>query len=134
MSTLAAPERGGPGYGVAMSEDLITTAVTSTSTEVHGRTINQARHNYFVIDSPSGPGEALGTSEAFLAGIAACGVTLVQGVAKAESIAVERLSVEIRGIRLASNPVDFHRVELDFAYRGPSQEQAEHLTKTWQAR
>lgn len=117
-----------------MAEDLITTSVTSTSTEVYGRTINQARHNYFVIDSPNGPGEALATGEAFLSGIAACGVTLVQGVAKAEGITLDRLSVAIRGIRLAANPVDFHQVEIDFSYRGPNQEQANHLTETWQAR
>lgn len=129
-----APEARGTGYVGAMSDELITTAVTSTSTEVYGRTINKARHNYFVIDSPNGPGEALATGEAFLSGIAACGVTLVQGVAKAESITLDRLNVAISGIRLASNPVDFHRIDITFSYRGPDRDQAGHLTEVWQAR
>ncbi len=117
-----------------MADDVITTRVVSVSTEVYGRTLNQARHNHFVIDSPNGPGEALATGEAFLAGISACGVTLVQSVAKAEGIQLDRLEVDICGTRLASNPVDFAGIDVQFRYHGPSLGDAERLTETWKAR
>ena len=117
-----------------MSNDVITTAVSSLSTEIPGRTLNTARHNHFVIDSPNGPGEALSTGEAFLAGIAACGVTLVQAAAKAEGVALERLGVDISSARLASNPFDFDHVDVHFTYRGPNQAEAERLTAIWKAR
>jgi len=117
-----------------MSDDVITTTVTSTSTDVVGRTLNQARHNHFVIDSPSGPGEALATGEAFLAGISACGVTLVQGAARQAGVGLSRLRVDIAGVRRVDNPVDFHRIDVDFTYTGPSQDEAEQLTATWKAR
>lgn len=116
-----------------MSNDAITTTVTSTSTETKGRTLNTARHNHFVIDSPSGPGEAVSTGESFLAGIAACGVTLVQGAAVAEGIELRRLSVDITSFRLPSNPYDFDRVEVRFTYSGPNEAEAGRLTDTWKA-
>lgn len=117
-----------------MADDVITTTVNSVSTEVYGRTLNRARHNHFVIDSPNGPGEALATGEAFLAGISACGVTLVQGAAKAGAIPLDRLEVDITARRLASNPVDFAAIDVAFRYRGPTLAQAEELTAAWKAR
>lgn len=122
------------GYGALMPEDVIVTSVASVSTDVYGRTLNRARHNHFVIDSPNGPGEALSTGEAFLAGISACGVTLVQGAAKADGIRLDRLEVEINATRLASNPVDFAGIDVLFRYSGPSLADAEQLTATWKAR
>lgn len=117
-----------------MSEQLITTEVRSSSTAIPGRTVNSARHNHFVIDSPSGPGEALGTGEAFLAGIAACGVTLVQAAAKTDGISLGALSVDIRSERLSTNPVDFHRLTVHFRYRDTARDDAATLTEIWKAR
>ena len=56
-----------------MSDDEIRYSTISRSTEVSGRTITSARNNHLVIDSPSGPNEAITTGEAFAAGIAAYG-------------------------------------------------------------
>ena len=117
-----------------MAKDLMSTSVTSTSTEVGGRTLNTARHNHFVIDSPHGPNEALTTGEAFIAGIAACGVTLVQGAAATESITLDRLSVAITSYRPEASPEDFDHIDVEFTYAGPSQQQAETLTEIWKAR
>ena len=77
---------------------------------------------------------ALLTGEAFLAGISACGVTLVQGAAKEAGIPLEKLTVAIEGARLKSKPADFHHVDVHFTYRGPNQAQAKELTEIWQAR
>lgn len=120
--------------GRRLADDRIAYSVTSTSTETYGRTINKARHNYFVIDSPNGPHEALSTGEAFLAGIAACGVTLVQGAAKQAGIPMTRLEVEIEGVRLKVKPEDFDHLNIQFTYSGTTQEQAKELTEIWQAR
>ena len=49
--------------------DTTVTTVTSVSTATKGRVINSARHTHWVIDSPSGPGEAVSTGESFLAGL-----------------------------------------------------------------
>lgn len=115
-------------------DDLTATSVTSTSTEVFGRTLNSARHNHFVIDSPYEPAEAVSTGESFLAGISACGVTLVQGAARDEGIPLERLSVEITSYRSDAAPADFHHIDVELTYTGPSVEQAETLTEIWKSR
>lgn len=117
-----------------MADDLVSTSVVSTSTEVQGRTLNTARHNHFIIDSPYEPAEALSTGEAFIAGIAACGVTLVQGAARAEEVMLDRLAVGITSYRSEANPVDFDHIDVDFTYTGPSLEQAEKLTEIWRSR
>lgn len=122
------------GEGAHAPDELVTYTATSTSTEVFGRTLNTARHNHFVIDSPSGPAEAVWTGEAFLAGISACGVTLVQGAARDAGIPLDRLEVRIDGSRLKSAPADFHHIDLVFAYSGPTLDQAEELTKIWKDR
>lgn len=114
--------------------DEIKYSVISRSTDVVGRTINTARTNHFVIDSPSGPNEALTTGEAFIAGIAACGVTLVQSIAKERSVAVGPLSVDITAVRAKSNPVDFSRIDVAFEYRDTPRQLAEELTQGWQDR
>lgn len=113
---------------------MTTTSVTSVNTEVYGRTLNTARHNHFVIDSPNGAGEALGTGEAFLAGISACGVTLVEGAAKAEGLTYDRLAVDITSYRSAENPVDFDHIDVAFTYRNIAQADAEKLTEIWKSR
>jgi uncharacterized OsmC-like protein len=117
-----------------MAEELTPTSVTSRSTATPGRTLNTARHNHFVIDSPYDPAEALSTGEAFIAGIASCGVTLVQGAAKNEEIELEHLSVAVTSYRSDANPADFHHMDVEFTYTGPSLEEAEKLTEIWRSR
>ena len=117
-----------------MSDDEIRYEVTSSSTEVVGRTLNSARTNHFVIDSPSGPGEALLTGEAFLAGIAACGVTLVQSIAKERGLAVGPIAVNIAGARLKSKPEDFSRMDVRFEFRQTDPKVAEDLVEGWKSR
>ncbi|MFN8526459.1 MAG: hypothetical protein U0821_25440 [Chloroflexota bacterium] len=105
---------------------------TSRSTAVLGRTITSARGNHFIIDSPSGPAEALSTGEAFMAGIAACGVTLIQARARDGGITLGGLDVTADGVRVASAPADLNRVDMRFEFRGTSQADAKHLVGLWQ--
>src|SRR5215471_11186712 len=55
------------------------------STQVFGRVLCGARNHHFVIDGPEQngcPGEEVTPAEVFLAGVASCGVELVQVLAK----------------------------------------------------
>lgn len=117
-----------------MSDDEIRYGVISRSTELTGRTITSARNNHIVIDSPSGPNEALTTGEAFVAGIAACGVTLVQSIARERGIAVGPLSCDIAAVRLKSSPADISRLEVRFDFQHLDRRQATELVEGWRSR
>ena len=55
------------------------------STDTFGRVLLSARDQHFVVDGPvqnGCPGEAVTPGEIFLAGVAACGVELVQVFAR----------------------------------------------------
>ena len=56
-------------------------SVAAQSTDTFGRVLCSARQHHFIIDGPEQngcPGEELTPPEAFLAGVAACGVELIQ--------------------------------------------------------
>jgi organic hydroperoxide reductase OsmC/OhrA len=117
-----------------LSDEEIRYDVRSTSTETVGRTLNSARGNHFVIDSPSGPAEALLTGEAFIAGIAACGVTLIQSIAKERNVAVGPITADVGVVRLKSAPADIHRLDARFEFRDTPRQLAEELVEGWKAR
>lgn len=65
--------------------DIREYAVAARSTDVFGRVECNARHHTFLIDGPvqnGCPGEELTPPEAFLAGVAACGVELIQVIGR----------------------------------------------------
>src|SRR5712692_3392687 len=101
--------------------------VRSYSTGTPGRALNQARMHHFVLDSPSGPNEALTNGEAFLAGISSCGVTLIEKHAHDTGVPVARMEVVIDGIRSLPAPARFQRIDVDFRIEGVDQAQAEAL-------
>ncbi|MDG2261764.1 MAG: hypothetical protein P8N50_05425 [Actinomycetota bacterium] len=110
------------------------TRVTSVSTATKGRVINSARNNHWVIDSPSGPGEAISTGESFLAGLSSCAVTLVQSIAAEDQVALGPLSVEVSSHRVPEKPYDYDRIDVAFAYEGLALPEAERLTESWKGR
>jgi uncharacterized OsmC-like protein len=116
-----------------MSEDMKVDSVRSVSTDTLGRTLNSARANHFVIDSASGPGEAVTSGEAFLAGISSCGVNVVKGAAERSDVPLKRITVEIDGIRSIQNTADFARIDVRFLMTGPTAAQAEQLVQHWQS-
>src|SRR5258707_14143826 len=68
------------------------------STETFGRVLCSARTNHFVADGPiqnGCPGEAITPGELFLSGVAACGVELVQVLARAQHVPLQASSVHI---------------------------------------
>ena len=117
-----------------MADGLKIDTVRSYSTGVPGRSLNSARTHHFVLDSPSGPNEALTNGEAFLAGISSCGVTLIEKHAQETQVPVSRMAVTIAGVRHPADPARFHAIEIRFEIHGVDQAQAEGLVETWRSR
>ena len=110
------------------------------STGVFGRVLCSARHHHFVIDGPAQngcPGEALLPPEAFLAGIASCGVELIEVLARQDSIPLERVEARVSGTVDRSNPVRpdltlFNQVTVELDLGGVTPAQAAHLVDRFQ--
>src|SRR5687767_608295 len=109
--------------------------VRSSSSGLVGRAQSEARGALIHLDSSSHPKtDALTNSEAFLAGISSCGVTLIEGHARDTGIPVKRMDVTIEGVRAASDPARFAGVTMTFEIEGVTQEQAETLVETYRGR
>jgi uncharacterized OsmC-like protein len=117
-----------------MSSDTIDT-IRSSSGGVVGRAESVVRGQRLVLDSSSRPQpDALTNSEAFLAGISSCGVTLIETYAKDKGIPVERMDVTIEGVRAAADPTRFSGIIMTFEIAGVSQAEAEKLLDTYRNR
>ncbi len=117
-----------------MAEGVTIDTVRSYSGGVAGRALNSARNHHFVLDSPSGPNEALNNAEAFLAGISACGVTLIEKFAAEKGVPLTRMGVTIEGTRSLADPADFQSVSMRFELTGVDQAQAEKLVEVYKGR
>src|SRR6266850_1547509 len=109
-------------------------ALRSGSSGVLGRSLNSARHQHFVLDSPSGPNEAITNGEAFLAGISSCGVTLIEKHAHDTGVPLRSMEVVIEGIRSNAAPNRFQAIHVTFEMRGVDQVTAQALVETWRDR
>lgn len=116
--------------------------VDARSTDTFGRVLCTARNHHFIVDGPvqnGCPGEAINPGELFLAGIAACGVELVQVIAKEQQLAPKSIGVEIAGTMDRSKPVRqdvsvFNAVSLHFRLDGVTQAQAADLVERFKRR
>ncbi len=117
-----------------MSDAKMETVRSSTSGVV-GRARSEVRGQRLVLDSSSRPQpDALTNSEAFLAGISSCGVTLIEMHAQERGIPVERMDVTIEGVRTAAEPSRFASITMRFEIAGVSQSEAEALVETYRSR
>jgi uncharacterized OsmC-like protein len=114
-----------------MSEIKSRYSVRSQSTDVPGRSLNHARTNHWIIDSPSGPNEAVTTGETFMAGIAACGVTLVELHAQQKGLPFGTLAVSAEGVRTEASMPDFDHIDFHFEFGGIGDEQAAYYVDVW---
>ena len=74
--------------------------IAARSTDIFGRVLLSARDHHFIIDGPiqnDCPGEEITPSEAFLSGVAACGVELMHVIAKGENIPLQKVALKIHG-------------------------------------
>ena len=116
--------------------------VRARSTDTHGRVLCNVRNHYFIVDGPvqnGAPGEEVTPAELFLASIAACGVELVQAFAKAESIPLRAIDVDIAGSLDRANPVRkdvnvLNSVQLKFHLTGVTAAQGATLIDRFKGR
>src|SRR5438034_428860 len=101
-----------------MSQDKVET-IRSSSSGVLGRARNAARGVTVAFDSSSRPqADAITNSEAFLAAVSSCGVTLIEMHAKETDVPLAGMDVTIEGTRTAAEPNRFARVSMSFELAG----------------
>jgi len=109
--------------------------IRSSSSGTIGRAVSHARSARLTLDSSTHPKpDALTNSEAFLAAVSSCGVTLVEGHAQETGVPLKRMDVTIEGTRAAAAPNRFASVTMRFELAGVSQAQAEELVATYRQR
>jgi uncharacterized OsmC-like protein len=126
-----------PGAGrrimPVMADDKIETIASSSSGTI-GRARNEVRGVAVAFDSSSRPQpDAFTNSEAFLASVSSCGVTLIEMHAKETGVPLERMTVTIEGRRPPTQP-RFSAVTMTFELVGVSQSQADELVETYRKR
>ena len=117
-------------------------SVHAASTHTFGRVLATTRNHHFVVDGPvlnGCPGEAVSPAELFLAGVATCGVELVQVIAKEKGIALKDVDADIQGIQDRSNPPRsdvslFNSVRLHFRITGVTEPQGRELVEAFKHR
>jgi uncharacterized OsmC-like protein len=115
--------------------------VHARSTDTFGRVLCNTRNHHFIVDGPvqnGCPGEALTPAELFLAGIAACGVELVQVIGREQQLAPQ-IRVEIEGAIDRAKPVRkdltvFNTVRLRFSLTGVTRAQGNDLIERFKGR
>src|SRR5713226_870139 len=117
-----------------MTDGVKIDSLRSGSSGVLGRSLNHAWQQHFVLDSPSGPNEAITNGEAFLAGISSCGVTLIEKHAHDTGVPLASTEVLIEGIRSNAEPNRFQVINVKFELRGVDRTSAEALVETWRER
>ena len=125
-----------------MSANIRQYAAEARSTDTFGRVMCNARNHHFVIDGPvqnGCPGEAVTPPEAFLTGVAACGVELLQVIAREMSLPIPSARVHIEGTIDRDHPVRpdvtlFNEVRLRFSVGGVTCDQAADLVERFKKR
>src|SRR5438128_6650147 len=114
--------------------DMKIDTVKSSNSGILGRARSEARGYGVVLDSSSRPQpDAFTNSEAFLAGVSSCGVTLIEMHAQETGVPLQRMTATIEGVRVPPEP-RFSRITMRFELIGVSQAQADELVETYRKR
>jgi uncharacterized OsmC-like protein len=114
----------------------------AASTDTFGRVLCSVRNHHYVIDGPEQngcPGEEVTPAELFLSAVAACGVELIQVLAKSSDIPLRGIAVNIQGLMDRSKPVRpdvslFNSVSLQFQIKGVTDGEAKQLVEKFKSR
>jgi uncharacterized OsmC-like protein len=117
-----------------MADDLVSSSVHTTTTRVHGRTLNSARGHHFILDGPTRPGEEVNSMEAFLTGISSCATHLFEDFADEEGIPLQQADVSIEAVRRRDALNAFDHITITVRMEGPTRAQAEHLIERFTGR
>lgn len=109
--------------------------VTGRSTDVFGRVLCGIRDHHFIIDGPvvnGAPGEEVTPVEVSLSAVAACGVELIQALARKDDIPLRGVAVKVHGVldranQPRANVRTLNSVGMDFTLSGVDDAQAAAL-------
>jgi len=112
------------------------------STDTFGRVLVSARDQHLIVDGPvqnGCPGEAIGPAELFLSGVAACGVELIQVLAKQLDVPLKGVTAAIEATQDPSAPVRpdvnlFSTVHLHIELSGVTEDQGSDLVARFKRR
>jgi uncharacterized OsmC-like protein len=116
--------------------------IAARSTDIFGRVLVSARDHHYIIDGPvqnDCPGEEITPAEAFLSGVAACGVELMHVLAKGENIPLQRVAMKIHGEVDRANQArpgvtTFNAVAIDVTLWGVNDAQAKTVVEGFKGR
>jgi uncharacterized OsmC-like protein len=116
--------------------------VAARTTDVFGRVLCNARTHHFIVDGPvqnGCPGEELTPPELFLSSVAACGIELVQVIAKETNVAIGPVNVKIhawmdRSRQARTDVTLFNSVRMDFTVSGTDGASAAALVEAFKRR
>ncbi len=116
--------------------------IHARTTDTFGRVLCGCRTIHFVADGPvqnNCPGEAITPAELFLSGVGACGIELLQVIAREREVPLQTARVGITGVIDRANPVRpdvslFNSVRLKFVLSGVTPAQGAEIVGAFQAR
>ena len=116
--------------------------IGAKSTDVFGRVQCSVRDHHFIVDGPvqnGCPGEEVTPPELLLSSVAACGVELVQVIAKEQNAHVGAVEVAAygmldRGNQSRPNVTVYNTVRLTFTLRGTDGATAAQLVEAFKRR
>jgi uncharacterized OsmC-like protein len=122
--------------------DIRENAAQARSTDTFGRVLCTARNHYFVVDGPiqnGCPGEAVTPGELFVSAIAACGVELVEVIARQQGVPLQAVSASITSLQDRNNPARpdfsvFNSLRLHIHLKGVTEEQGTQLVEAFKRR
>jgi uncharacterized OsmC-like protein len=116
-------------------------AAQARTTDIFGRVLCSVRDHHYIIDGPKHnqcPGEEVTPGEMFLSTVTACGVELLQVIAKEEGMPLRRVVARIEAIvdreRQTPGVTLFNKVRIWFTTEGVTQPQAQDLVGRFKAR
>jgi uncharacterized OsmC-like protein len=112
------------------------------STDTFGRVLVSARDQHLIVDGPvqnGCPGEAMTPGELFLSGVAACGVELIQVLARQQNVPLTAVRAQIDATQDPSAPVRsdvnlFNSVRVRLELSGVNEEQGKDLVERFKRR
>jgi uncharacterized OsmC-like protein len=115
----------------------MTYSALARTTDTYGRYLCTVRDHHFISDGPAFrglPAEEVTPAELFLAGIAACGVELVQVFGREEGLPLRaaRCQITADGRAPTTGRTVFQSVRLEFVLDGVSAEQGAHLVERFE--
>jgi uncharacterized OsmC-like protein len=116
--------------------------IAAKSTDVFGRVLCNARDHHFIVDGPvqnGCPGEEVTPPELLLSSVAACGVELVQVIAREQSQQIGAIEVAVHGVldranQARPNVTVYNRVHMTFTVRGTDGATAAQLVEAFKRR